>query len=104
MERRKGEEADALMDNGVRIHPYFRGGARPGGAEEAEAAAGGGVGPRCLAGHHMHRRETGAAGLTCDGGCGRALRRGTGWWCCDECDFDVCDACGGVEEGEEGDE
>ena len=37
-------------------------------------------------------------------GCGRALRRGTGWWCCDGCDFDVCDACGGVEEGEEGDE
>ena len=104
MERRKEEEADALMDNGVRIHPYFRGGARPGGAEEAEAAAGGGVGPRCQAGHCMHRRGTGAAGLTCDGGCGRALRRGTGWWCCDECDFDVCDACGGGEEGEEGEE
>ena len=98
MERRTDKEADALMDNGVRINPYFRGRARPGGAEEVEAAAGGGTGPRCQAGHCMHRRETDASGLTCDGGCGRGLRRGAGWWCCVECDFDVCDACGGEEE------
>ena len=98
MERRTDKEADALMNNGVKINPYFRGRARPGGAEEVEAAAGGGAGPRCQAGHCMHRRETDASGLTCDGGCGRGLRRGAGWWCCVECDFDVCDACGGEEE------
>ena len=98
MLRRADEEADALMDNGVRVHPYFRGRARQASVaeadEEAEAEAGD-RGPRCQAGHAMHRRETGAAGLTCDGGCGRALRRGTKGWCCVECDFDVCDACGG---------
>ena len=76
VERRTDEEADAMMDNGIRINPYFRGRARPGGAEEEEAAARGGAGPRCQAGHCMHRRETDASGLTCDGGCGRWLWRG----------------------------
>ena len=47
--------------------------------EEAKAEAGD-EGPLCQAGHAMHRRETGAAGLTCEGGCGRALRRGTKRW------------------------
>ena len=96
--RRVDEEADALMDNGVRVNPYFRGRARQASLaeanEEAKAEAGDEC-PRCQAGHAMHRRETGAAGLTCDGGCGRALRRGTKGWCCVECAFDVCDACGG---------
>ena len=96
--RRKDREVDALMDNGVRIHPYFRGRARQDRTEEVEAAAEEGTGPRCQSGHGMLRRETDASGLTCDGGCGRALKRGSRWWCCDECDFDVCDACGGEEE------
>lgn len=96
--RRKDKEADVLMDNGVRINPYFRGRARQDSTGEREAAAEEGTGPRCQAGHGMRRRETDAAGLTCDGGCERALRRGSRWWCCDECDFDVCDACGGEEE------
>ena len=86
------------------IHPYFHGRARQDNAEEAEAAVEGGAGPRCQAGHRMGRREVDAAGLTCDGGCGRALRRGSGWWCCDECDFDVCNACGGEEDDGGGDE
>ena len=39
MFRRKDREADVLMDNGVRINPYFRGRARQGRTEELEAAA-----------------------------------------------------------------
>ena len=97
--RRKDREADVLMDNGVRINPYFRGRARQGSTGELEAAAEEGTGPRCQSGHGTCAGdETDASGLTCDGGCGRALRRGSRWWCCDECDFDVCDACGGEEE------
>ena len=71
-------EVDAKMDNGVRINPYFRGRARQEIAEEAEAETGDG-GLRCHAGHGMLRRDAGASGLTCDGGCGRALKRGAGW-------------------------
>ena len=91
-------EVDAKMDNGVRINPYFRGRARQESAEEAEAKTGAG-GPRCHAGHGMLRRNVGASGLTCGGGCGRALKRGAVWWSCEACDFDVCDACGGNAEG-----
>ena len=98
MQKRKDAEADALMENGVRIHPYFRGRARQATSEGAGAGVGTGEGdPRCQAGHTMCRRATEAAGLTCDGGCGRALRRADEWWCCEQCDFDVCDACGGNE-------
>ena len=32
------------------------------------------------------------AGLRCDGGCGRSIKRG-GWWACGGCDYDVCTSC-----------
>ena len=89
-------EVDRKMDNGVRINPVFRERARRAeeeedearrAVEEQEAAV-----PRCEAGHSMVRRGEGAAGLTCDG-CRRAIRRGAGWWCCEMCDYDRCDAC-----------
>ena len=66
--------------------------AEVGGEEEEEAEV---EGPRCSAGHSMLRRDWDASELMCDGGCGRALRRGAGWWCCEKCDEDVCDACHG---------
>ena len=102
-------EANALMENGVRIHLYFRGRAKQVAPEAEGAGAGVGTGEGMERGihdarrgtHRMCRRATEAAGLTCDGGCGRALRRadecGVEWWCCEQCDFDVCDACGGNE-------
>ena len=89
-------EVDRKMDNGVRINPVFRERARRAeeeedearrAVEEQEAAV-----PRCEAGHSMVRRGEGAAGLACDG-CRRAIRRGAGWWCCEMCDYDRCDAC-----------
>ena len=89
-------EVDRKMDNGVRINPAFRERARRAeeeedearrAVEEQEAAV-----PRCEAGHSMERRGEGAAGLACDG-CRRAIRRGAGWWCCEMCDYDRCDAC-----------
>ena len=46
--------------------------------------------PRCWMGHPMQRRHEGAAGLVCDGACGRGIRRGEEWWCCERCDYDVC--------------
>ena len=92
--RRTEAEVEALMDNGVVVHPFFRGLARRASAAEEAAEAGGG-GPCCHNGHVMTRRAAGAAGLMCDGGCGRRIGRGVEWWCCAECDFDVCDGCGG---------
>ena len=92
--RRTEAEVEALMDNGVVVHPFFRGRARRASAAEEAAEAGGG-GPCCHNGHVMTRQAAGAAGLMCDGGCGRRIGRGVEWWCCAECDFDVCDGCGG---------
>ena len=103
MMRRKEVEAGDLMDNGVVVHPFFRGRARRASAAEEAAEADGG-GPCCHNGHVMVRRATGAAGLRCDGGCERRIGRGAEWWCCVECDFDVCDGCGGWEKGWGGDE
>ena len=106
MERSKDEEADALMDSKGEgfIHilswkgeTWWGGGGGGGGRRGRSSALPGGA-------LHAQTGDGRGGGLTCDGGCGRALRRGTGWWCCDECDFDVCDACGGGEEGEEGEE
>lgn len=31
--------------------------------------------------------------LICDGVCGKPLADGVRYWCCEECDFDVCHAC-----------
>ena len=57
------------------------------------------LGPRCPGGHWMSRCCEGAAGLVCDGGCGRRIRRGESWWGCVACDFDVCDVCGDGDGG-----
>ena len=82
--------------HGVRINPAFRERARRAEEEEGEARRAveeqEAAVPRCEAGHSMVRRGEGAAGLTCDG-CRRAIRRGAGWWCCEMCDYDRCDAC-----------
>ena len=43
--------------------------------------------------------SVGGAGLLCDGGCGRGIRRGGEWWSCEECDLDMCMACCREDEG-----
>ena len=48
------------------------------------AVGGGGGSGRCPAGHPLRRRSGEDAGLRCDGGCGRLLRRGAAGWCCDQ--------------------
>ena len=58
------------------------------------------LGPRCPGGHRMSRCCEGSAGLVCDGGCGRRIRRGEGWWGCVQCDFDVCDVCCDADGGD----
>ena len=82
-------DTDKRMDNGVRINPALREMARRAAAAEAAAEAG----PTCGAGHALTWCSEGAAGLGCDGRCGRKIRRGAGWWSCAECDFDVCEEC-----------
>ena len=76
---------DELFDNGVRINPALREMSRLAAVAGATAEAG----PRCNAGHALTWRDEGAAGLECDGGCGRGIRRGAGWWSCEGCDVDV---------------
>ena len=77
-------EADRLMDMGVQIHPGLR--------AMVERRRAGRV-ASCPQGHPMALCDIGAAGLRCDGGCGRPLRRGSSWWCCEQCDHDVCMVC-----------
>ena len=77
-------EADRLMDMGVRINPGLR--------AMVERRRAGRVAV-CPQGHVMALCDAGAAGLTCDGGCGGPLKRGASWWCCEECDYDVCMVC-----------
>ena len=96
--RRVWGEVEGLMDNGVVIHPFFQGRARRASEAEEEAEASG-AGPCCHNGHVMERCAADAAGLRCDGGCGRRIGRGAEWWCCVACDFDVCDRCGGGARG-----
>jgi len=94
MRARVHDVVEALMDNGVRMDPRLRG--------AAGAAAGAAVttevtlearSRRCQVGHTLERCRAGGAGLRCDGGCGRALRRGAWRWSCEECDLDVCEEC-----------
>ena len=80
---------DELFDNGVRINPTLREMSRLAAVTGTTAEAG----PRCEAGHVLTWRVEGAAGLRCDGGCGRGIRRGAGWWSCEGCDVDVCEEC-----------
>ena len=54
---------------------------------------------RCPGGHEMVLVRVGGAGLLCDGGCGRGIRRGGEWWSCEECDLDMCMACCREDEG-----
>ena len=54
---------------------------------------------RCPEGHEMVLSRVGGAGLVCDGGCGRSIRRGGAWWSCEECDLDMCIACCRMEGG-----
>ena len=77
-------EADKLMDMGVRINPALR--------AMVERRRAGRV-ASCPQGHSMALCDSGAAGLRCDGGCGRPLKRGASWWCCERCDYDVCMEC-----------
>ena len=77
-------EADRLMDMGVRINPGLR--------AMVEKRRAGRVAV-CAQGHVMALCDAGAAGLTCDGGCGGPIKRGSSWWCCEECDYDVCMVC-----------
>ena len=90
---RMDAEADARMDNGVRINPMLKEMARR--AAVAEEVAGDRE-PTCEAGHAMAWCSEGSAGLWCDGGCGRRIQRGAGWWGCATCDFDVCKECSGA--------
>ena len=82
-------DTDELFDNGVRINPTLREMSRLAAVAGTTAEAG----PRCKAGHVLAWRDEGAAGLECDGGCGRRIRRGAGWWSCEGCDVDVCEEC-----------
>ena len=94
MRARVHDVVETLMDNGVRMDPRLRG--------AAGAAAGAAVttevtlearSRRCQVGHTLERCRAGGAGLRCDGGCGRALRRGAWRWSCEECDLDICEEC-----------
>ena len=101
MRRRVSVLVEVQMDNGVRINPRLRTLAKAGEARrrtvatEAGAAKGAKEAWRqlCPAGHGLLPRQGGSEGLQCDGGCGKALRRGARRWSCEKCDYDVCDAC-----------
>ena len=101
MRARVRGEVEELMDNGVRINPRLRAVTEAGEARRraaaAEAAAAAVVWQappkRCPLGHDMERCCEGGAGLQCDGGCGRALRRWAWRWSCEACDLDICEAC-----------
>ena len=110
MRDRVADDVDALMDNGVRIDPRLRAWSRrqAGGSGGGESDGGeggtqeGGESPlpmqrRCPEGHEMELGREGGAGLACDGGCGRSIRRGATWWSCAVCDLDLCMACCGDE-------
>ena len=47
---------------------------------------------QCENGHDLVWVRRDGAGLRCDGGCGRGIKRG-GWWACGGCDYDVCTSC-----------
>lgn len=47
---------------------------------------------QCENGHDLVWVRRDGAGLRCDGGCGRSIKRG-GWWACGGCDYDVCTSC-----------
>ena len=113
MRERVAADVEARMDNGVRIDPRLGAWARRrtgGGCDEATGRATQGeaarptqevVTPRrrCPGGHEMVLASVGGAGLLCDGGCGRGIRRGGEWWSCEECDLDMCMACCREDEG-----
>ena len=83
MRARVHDEVEELMDNGVRINPRLRAATEAGEARRRAAAAEAAAAvvvwqappKRCPLGHDMERCCEGGAGLQCDGGCGRALRR-----------------------------
>ena len=101
MRARVHDEVEERMDNGVRINPRLRAAMEAGearrraaAAEAAEAAVVWQAPPRrCSLGHDMTRCCEGGAGLQCDGGCGRALRRWAWRWSCEACDLDICEGC-----------
>ena len=107
MRTRVAEEVEERMDNGVRMDSRLGAWAK---RRAGRGAAGRSVSTeqameerpppeppppqrRCPAGHAMVLEHEGGAGLMCDGGCGRGIRRGGAWWSCAECDLDMCMAC-----------
>ena len=85
-----GECAGLSLEEAEAIESYVCPVCRPNGV------AGGGARVQAAARRRRQARAVwvrrDGAGLRCDGGCGRGIKRG-GWWACGGCDYDVCTSC-----------